>query len=144
MPAPVPGAVLPARPARSDVVVTTGILAAATVTVALVDPNAPGHYPGCPFLAITGWYCPFCGGLRTVHDLSHLDLGAALAQNPLVVLLIPVAAWAWWRWVRRAFDWMPPRRLLVPSRWMSWTALAVLVVFWVLRNLPGWTWLAPS
>ena len=44
--------------------------------------TSPGHYPTCPFLAITGWYCPGCGSLRAVHDLLHGDLAGAVRPQP--------------------------------------------------------------
>ena len=53
-----------------------------------------------------GFYCPGCGGLRAVHDLTHGDVGAALSSNILVTLLIPVvssaAVWLADRWRGRA------------------------------------------
>lgn len=39
-----------------------GAVALPTLYVASVDPNASGHYPTCPFLQATGWWCPGCGG----------------------------------------------------------------------------------
>jgi hypothetical protein len=38
-----------------------GATLAATTYVGAVDPNEGGHYPACPFLALTGLYCPACG-----------------------------------------------------------------------------------
>jgi hypothetical protein len=121
--------------------VLVGVTAlAGAVLVAVLDPNRPGHYPVCPFLALTGWYCPGCGGLRAVHALLHADPAQALARNPLVVLLLPVLAVAWARWLRRA--WRGVRTGQWPG-WMLWAGLAVLVGFGVARNLPGAGWLAP-
>ncbi|HEX8006255.1 MAG TPA: DUF2752 domain-containing protein, partial [Trebonia sp.] len=57
------------------------ITVAATGYVAAVDPNAAGHYPLCPFLAVSGFYCPGCGTLRAVHALAHGDPLAALGLN---------------------------------------------------------------
>ena len=37
-----------------------------------------------------GIYCPGCGGLRAVNDLTNGDVGAALSSNILVTLMIPV------------------------------------------------------
>lgn len=42
--------------------------------------------PVCAFRAITGIPCPTCGGTRALLALARLDLGAALAWNPLVTL----------------------------------------------------------
>jgi hypothetical protein len=43
--------------------VAAGALAAAAL-VHVVDPNDSGNYPTCPFLALTGRFCPGCGSLR--------------------------------------------------------------------------------
>lgn len=41
----------------------------------------------CPFHLITGLPCVGCGGTRALIALTHGELGAALALNPLAVLL---------------------------------------------------------
>jgi Protein of unknown function (DUF2752) len=122
--------------------VVVGVTAAAvTLLVAVVDPERPGHYPVCPTYALTGFYCPGCGGLRAVHALTHGEFGLALHRNPLVVLGLPLVAWAYLAWLRRrALDrpvsWLPPRALGV-------AIAGLLGAFTVLRNLPAFSWLAP-
>jgi hypothetical protein len=104
--------------------------------LAVVDPNQPGHFPTCPFKALTGLDCPFCGGLRAVHDLAHGDLLAALDRNVLVVLAVPVMAFAWLQWLRRAArPGRAPRREVPP--WLVRAVIVVVLVFWVVRNIPG-------
>lgn len=44
----------------------------------------------CPFHLITGLPCVGCGGTRALVALTHGELGAALALNPLAVLLAAV------------------------------------------------------
>lgn len=121
-----------------------GVLAA-TGYVALVDPNSPGHYPLCPFKAMTGWDCPGCGGLRAVHDLAHGNLAAALDQNALaVVVLLPVAVVMWLGWLRRAWtgprqgrpEPTPSRVRALWTRWAPYAGLALVIAFTVFRNLP--------
>ncbi len=108
-----------------------------------VDPNEPGHYPTCPFLALTGWYDPGCGALRAMHDLLHLDFAGAMARNPLTVLAVPYLLLAGVTWAMRITGHRAPRSTSLPA-WLLWTLLAAIVVFGVLRNLPGWTWLSPA
>jgi Protein of unknown function (DUF2752) len=67
-------------------------LGGAVALVGALDPNAPGHFPTCPVLALTGWWCPFCGGLRAVHALVHGDPATAVARNPLVPLFVVFVA----------------------------------------------------
>ena len=37
----------------------------------------------CPFRALTGWQCPFCGATRLGAALLHADLAGAFAANPV-------------------------------------------------------------
>ncbi|NJP97330.1 DUF2752 domain-containing protein [Nonomuraea sp. FMUSA5-5] len=110
--------------------------------VGMVDPNEPGHYPTCPFLWLTGLYCPGCGTLRTIHALAHLDPVAALGLNPLAVAMIPFLVFWWGRWVVRAVQGRPRRTTLAHPAWL-WAFLAIVMVYWVVRNLPFGAFLAP-
>ncbi len=130
------------REALPFAAMTAAGLAAAAMLYA-VDPNQPGHYPTCPFLALTGWYCPGCGALRGLHDLLHLDPAGALGRNPMMVLAVPYLALAWVTWILRFTGRPAPRSTSLPP-WTMWTLLAVVVAFGVLRNLPGWDWLSPA
>ncbi|MEV6207767.1 DUF2752 domain-containing protein [Kitasatospora sp. NPDC051914] len=113
-----------------------------TAYVAAVDPNAPGHYPTCPVLQATGWWCPGCGGLRCVHALTHGDLNAAGHDNLLVMVLAVAAAVFWLRWLWAALTGGTPPRFAVTLP--QTVVLAVLlVVFTVLRNLSAGAGLAP-
>ena len=123
-------------------VVAAGVLAA-TAVLHVRDPHASGSYGFCPWLALTGTYCPGCGGLRAVHDLTDADLAAAVSSNLLVVALVPVAVllWAWWahaRWRGRLLR--PTAALTRPAVWTLGTAVAL---FTLLRNLEPAAWLAP-
>ncbi|TDC06427.1 DUF2752 domain-containing protein [Nonomuraea longispora] len=115
---------------------------AAFAVVGVVDPNEPGHYPTCPFLWLTGLYCPGCGTMRTMHALAHLDPVAALGLNPLAVAMIPFLLFWWGRWVLRAWQGRPRRTTLAHPAWL-WAFIAVVMVYWVVRNLPVGAFLAP-
>ena len=130
-------------PARASVAWTAAGVGAATLLVAAIDPNEKGHYPTCPLLALTGIYCPFCGGLRAVHDLAHLDLAGALDRNPLAVIALPVIAVLWLLWAQQAFTGKQLLTLPVRPGW-GWAALGVLAAYMVARNLPGAEWLSPA
>lgn len=109
--------------------------------VAVVDPNEAGHYPTCPFLAVTGYFCPGCGSLRAVHALAHGDLGAAVGLNVLTVLAALALGVGWVGWAWRAWS-GSPRTSVAPSR-LLWALVVVVCVFGVLRNLPVGATLAP-
>src|ERR1700741_4820261 len=68
----------------------TGVLLAGALGyVGLVDPhNTNSVYPLCPFRWLTGWNCPFCGGLRMAHDLLPGALVASINDN--IFLLVGI------------------------------------------------------
>ncbi|MFF7456080.1 DUF2752 domain-containing protein [Kitasatospora sp. NPDC008115] len=130
-----PRRLVPPLAAAAAVAIPAGYIAA-------VDPNVPGHYPDCPFLAATGWWCPGCGGLRCVHALTHGDLSAALHDNAVAVLLFAVLGVLWARWLWAAVRGRPGPRLALGAR--RWVLVGLLVlVFTVVRNLPVGAGLAP-
>lgn len=121
---------------------TVGAVAGAAVLFS-VDPSEPGHYPTCPFLALTGAYCPGCGSLRAGHALLHGDPVGALQRNPLLLAAVVALAVAWVCWGLRLLGRDAPHPTRIPAAWI-WALLAGVVSYWVLRNVPGWTWLSPA
>ncbi|HWI41974.1 MAG TPA: DUF2752 domain-containing protein [Nocardioides sp.] len=120
--------------------------AAALTVLGTRDPNQAGHYPSCPFLALTGHWCPGCGSLRAIHALLHGDLVTAWERNPLAVLMLPVVVLLLLAWAGRTLGVLGPRTLH-PTRIpvaAVWGLLAVVLAYWVLRNVPGWTFLSPA
>lgn len=118
-----------------------GVIAAAGY-VTIVDPNRPGHYPTCPFLAVTGYYCPGCGSLRMIHAIGHGHLAEAFGRNPLAFATLPVLAYLWVRWAWAAQTGRQVRsRILHPAVIIGFTV--VILLFWLLRNLPVGRALAP-
>lgn len=121
---------------------TAAVVGAAGLALRLRDPHRHGSWGLCPFKALTGWDCPLCGGLRSVNDLGHGDLGAAAHSNLLFVgLLLPLAVVLWAAAVRRGWtgrgDPLSPRAI---SR-LTITLSVVAVAFTVFRNTPwGSAW----
>ena len=121
---------------------TIGGLAIATLAVHLRDPHEKGSWGFCPSAAL-GFYCPGCGGLRAVNDLTNGDLAAAASSNLVLVVLLPfvvvaLVVWTLDRWQGRTRR--PQWRLLRPGVLLL---VAALATFTVLRNLAAGAWLAP-
>ncbi len=118
------------------------VAALGTLALHLRDPHASGSWGYCP-TALVGFSCPFCGSLRAVNDLTHLDLAGALSSNLLLVVAAPVVVALWVRRLRALWRWGPGvEPLRVPG--LVWALLLGLVtVFTVARNLPVGSWLAP-
>jgi hypothetical protein len=117
-------------------------VAGASAYVAAIDPGEPGHYPTCPFYAVTGYYCPGCGTLRMVHALTHGHVGEAFGRNALTFLTLPALAFLWVRWAIASRRGWPMRARLVQP-WAIGVFAVVTLVFWVVRNLPAGHALAP-
>lgn len=98
----------------------------------LGDPTRT-HVPLCPLHALTGIWCPLCGGLRAVDALAHGQLSVAAHDNVLLVAALPLALWLWADWVVRTRAGRPGRRW---SPAATLAAIGVLAVFTVVRNLP--------
>lgn len=120
-----------------------GIGGLAALILFTFDPSAHAFYPVCVFHRSTGLLCPGCGSLRAMHQLLHGHLAAAFRFNALLVSALPFAGWWAVRYgIRKARS--QPAGLEFSSVWL-WCALAAVVLFGVLRNLPfpQLAWLAP-
>lgn len=107
-----------------------------------LDPNDSGNYPTCPFLATTGFYCPGCGTLRTLHALTNGDLATAFQRNPATVLTLAFLVPCFFVWSRRR--WRGLERSWAAPAWVIWLLFWAILGFWTLRNIPDWTWLSPA
>jgi hypothetical protein len=109
-------------------------------TVWSAEPSGQFFYPRCQFHALTGLQCPGCGATRSVHHLVHGEIGPAIRSNAVLVLFF-VPLLGFWGW-----QGMASRRASYSfnGRWAA-GVLALLLVFFVVRNLPGpaHRWLNP-
>jgi hypothetical protein len=126
---------------------TPTLLAAGVLGVSVLlhvrDPHHGGSWGYCPWLMLTGTYCPGCGGLRAVNDLTNGQVDAAASSNLLFVASLPFVLVFWarsmvvrWRGVHRQQD---ARRVA----FVAGGFLVLALLFAVARNLPFGAWLAP-
>jgi hypothetical protein len=130
------------RRVRPHLLLAGGVLLV-SVALHLRDPHTSGSWGFCPWLVATGTYCPGCGGLRAVNDLTRGDLGAAASSNLVVVSSLPVLLTLWARGLVQRWQ---GRSTRLPQWWVagaSAVAVAAVALFWVARNLPAGSWLAP-
>jgi hypothetical protein len=134
-------------PTRSDrlrsPLVTAAVVGGLTVALHFRDPHSSGSWGACPWFSLTGLYCPGCGGLRAVNDLTNGDLLGAAGSNLVFVAMVPVLVIWWLVWARRS--WTGQERAPRTEHAGAWIAAftVVALVFGVLRNLAVGSWLAP-
>src|SRR6478735_11011117 len=109
---------------------TGAVLLGGLAYLGIGDPHRPNFiFPPCPFHALTGLYCPGCGGLRMTHDLLNGDLAAAVVDNVFALVGLPaLAVWLVVRW-RRGLTLMPMAATV--------TVVVAAVAWTVMRNWPG-------
>jgi hypothetical protein len=132
---------------RAPQLATGAALAAGVALVAALDPHRGGPYPPCIWHAVTGTWCPGCGGLRATYDLAHGHLAAAAGENVLVVIAVAVAILAtpYLRWRRRTSTVGAdgPARASRDQQRLVVVLTCAALLFTVLRNLPVGAALAP-
>jgi len=137
-----PGTLRPRSERIRGPLLTAATIGAATLALHVRDPHVTHSWGVCPLYALTGIYCPGCGGLRGVNDLTDGHLGQAASSNLLLVLAIPVALVAFGRWSYGAWTGREIRPIPALPQAVKVGLIALAVAFTVVRNLPG-SWLAP-
>jgi hypothetical protein len=97
----------------------------------------------CPFLIVTGWQCPLCGGTRLGAALLHGDVAAAFADNAVVLIALVVATVLGGLWSIEALGFpavRPPARAvdtLLRVRPNTWVVIGLVLAGFdvVLRHL---------
>lgn len=97
----------------------------------------------CPFYRLTGLYCPGCGSGRAVQALYHGHLIQAVRYNILLpVLGLPSLAVLTHEYLRVVFPALKLRPVYVSQAALK-TVIVIVIAFWVLRNVPAFSVLAP-
>ena len=112
------------------VLLLTGILLYKPLLLA--EQFAADHIFFCPFHALTGFYCPGCGGTRSMTALLHGHLLLALHENPAVPALLLMALLFY---AERLAAFFGKTIRLLPRQNTFWIAAGCLHLLWaILRN----------
>ena len=111
------------------------LVSGVAVVFFVLDPSKTQLFPQCPFHAVTGGYCPGCGSQRALHNLLHLNIAGVVSYN---FLFLPAALLLLYHYIHpvlnRIFAWKLPN--LLYKKQTPWIILIVVILFWILRNLP--------
>jgi len=102
------------------------------------DPADSIFFPPCPFYTITGLFCPGCGSQRAFHALLHGQILQSADFNLLFVLFLPLILLAFFEQVRKLVFRINihKKTSIFNSTRFSRSVLIVVLLFWVLRNIP--------
>ena len=96
----------------------------------------------CPYLALTGLYCPGCGTGRALKALVHGRIGESFRYNSMLYILgIPFGGILIHEYLRLVFPGMGLRPVCLGRR-VELGSLTVIVLYWILRNIPAFSFLA--
>ena len=106
----------------------------------VLDPSENIIFPQCPFHMLTGYYCPGCGSQRAVHSLLHLDFAGVADNN---VLFLPAVLVVFYHYTRPLTGRLTGKNMpdIFYSPGFPWIVLGILIVFWILRNIPFYPFL---
>ncbi len=120
---------------RLQLALVSGTIIAAGVILFFFEPTSSKLYPSCPFLSLTGLFCPGCGTLRALHQLLHGHLGTALDFNPLAIISLPFLAYSYLSFALEVIRGKPLARIFIKAKWI-WFFLEAIIAFWIVRNIP--------
>ena len=97
----------------------------------------------CWFYELTGLYCPGCGSGRACYALLHGDWRGAFRHNILFLPLgFPAALVFLHEYLRLLVPRLGLKPVTVPRR-LAEGCCVLIFLFWILRNLPAFAFLAP-
>ena len=88
----------------------------------------------CLLRALTGYYCPGCGGTRAVYALLHLQLLRSFCYHPLVIYA--AAAYLWFM-LSHTVEKLSNHRIAIGMRWNPawlWAALVILALNVIVKD----------
>ena len=101
----------------------------------VLNPAEHEVFPRCLFNSITGYYCPGCGSQRAIHSLLHLNFAGVVSNNFLFIPAMLLIIYHYlFPYFNRFFNWKLPNIFYFKST--PWIIFAVVILFWVLRNIP--------
>jgi hypothetical protein len=95
----------------------------------------------CPFYEYLHIYCPGCGSTRMIRSLLHFEFYQAFRYNPLLfILLFPFGGVI----IAEIVYSIKNKKMFNISTKIYVILLIIILIYWILRNIPFFSWLAPT
>jgi hypothetical protein len=115
--------------------IITGLLVFGAVYYVL-DPASSSLFPRCGFLSLTGYKCPGCGSQRAIHALLNGDIAQAFRYNAMLFISVPWLVLCFYAESQRKRN--PRLYARLNSSLLIWLFLAMILLWWLLRNIFNW------
>ena len=102
----------------------------------ILDPTSSALFPQCGFLSLTRYKCPGCGSQRAIHALLNGHVVEAFKYNAMLFISIPWLAVCIYAETQRVRN--PRRYARLHSDVLIWLFLAMVLLWWLLRNIFNW------
>ena len=101
-----------------------------------LDPESSHLFPKCPFRLLTDYECPGCGSQRAIHYLLNLKIDSAIRANALLVFAVPYILLLFLAELLKLKNgfFMRLHKVLYSVK-AIWTVFAIVVLWWILRNI---------
>lgn len=100
-----------------------------------INPNTFPYTPKCPFYSLTGFHCPGCGSQRAFHEILHGNIWTGLQHNFLILFAAIIFIYKFYiSYINKSSS--KKSNNLLHHNATPWVILALVVGFWILRNLP--------
>lgn len=91
----------------------------------------------CIFFELTNLYCPGCGITRAIKSILSLDLYRAFRYNMLVTILFPFFI------LYLIYTYIFNQKNKIPN-FIWYFILIITIAFGILRNIPQFSFMAPT
>lgn len=101
----------------------------------IIDPSSFAFTPKCPFHTLTGFHCPGCGSQRAFHEMLHGNIWTGLQHNFLILFAFLIISYKFYlSYINRSTS--KKTNNLLHHNATPWLILALVLGFWILRNIP--------
>ncbi len=121
---------------RKYIVAVLLVAIAGSLLYFFLDPSFSEFFPKCIFYSLTNLDCPGCGSQRAMHALLHGNILQAADFNLMAVVFLPLLLYSAFVAVGNTFFHQQWRQGLFYSTVLVKTVLFVIILFWLLRNIP--------